>query len=1139
MPDGKMAKFHVWESSIMEPGLAAKLPDIKTFAGQGIDDPYATIRFDYNPYTGFHAQILSTAKGRVFIDPYAKGDVNYYISYDVKDFTKQEKFICEAVNNQIKQQEKIFAPQAACLGGTLRTYRVAVACTGEYAVAVCAPNPATVAATQAAIVVSMNRVNGVYEKEVSLRMILIANNTDIVYLNGATDPYSNTNGSAMLGENQANVDAVIGNANYDIGHVFSTGGGGIASLRSPCVTGNKARGVTGQPNPVGDPFDIDYVAHEMGHQWGANHTMAGCGSSPVTTKKEPGSGTTIMAYAGICGAENIQPNSDPFFHAMSFDEISDYINGGGNCGVNTATGNTLPVIDALPNNGLSIPVSTPFILNGSATDANGDALTYCWEQWDNPTTGNVTWNAGATGTVNNTLPLFRSRVPKTNGQRTFPDIRVILAGYPANPPSAMDGLKGETLSPVARAMTFKLTVRDNRAGGGGVVSSGTNGCQTSSIYQINVVGTAPFLVTAPNTTGISWNSGSTQTITWDVAGTNGAPVNCANVAIELSTDGGLTFPITVLASTPNDGSQTIAVPNNPTTQARIRVRALGNIFFDISNNNFTIVAASPDFDFTSPAPVSVACSGPTSATINLGTTSILGYSTPISLSATAGVPPGCAVTFGTNPVNPGSATEVTLTNTNTLAPGNYNITIQGVSGTITKTRVITFTVQPGAGPTINTNPASQTLCAGSNVTFTAAATGALSQQWQVSTDGGTTWNNVAGQTTTSYTINGIGAALNNNRYRCVFTGQCNTSNSSSAVLTVQLAPSISNQPANTNVCAGSNASFSTTATGTGLTYQWQLSIDGGTTWNNVGGATTSSLSVNAVTVAQNNYRYRCVVSGTCTPAATSTGAILNVTAPVTINTQPGDAVLCGNGDASFSVNAVNTNNGIQWQVSTDGGTTYSNIAGATNATLTVNATGTSFNNNRYRAVINNGICPVVNSNAALLTVNAKPTVTLSASPYTKVFPGLRTTITANIVPATGTIQWQKNGANFTNTGNTFTVGVDELGDYKVIVTTSTGCFGESNMLSVLDSATTKIFFYPNPNQGQFQVRYNNPQGAGTQNYIRVFDSKGARVFEQLYSVSRPYNQMLVDLRRRGSGIYMVELTDKSGKRLATGKVYIR
>ena len=257
-------------------------------------------------------------------------------------------------------------------------------------------------------------------KEVSLRMVLVVNNNNLIFITGlnSPDPYTNNNGGAMLSQNQTTIDNIIGTANYDIGHVFSTGGGGVAFLNSPC-TGIKAGGVTGLSNPVGDAFDIDFVAHEMGHQWGGNHAFNGqvgnCsgGNRNGSTAYEPGSGTTIQNYAGICGSDDLQPNSDPYFHGISFDEISNFITtGNGNsCGVSTATGNTLPVINSLPNNGLTIPINTPFTLSGTASDANaGDALTYSWEQWDlGPQSA---WNGGATAAANNTLPLFKSRIPK-------------------------------------------------------------------------------------------------------------------------------------------------------------------------------------------------------------------------------------------------------------------------------------------------------------------------------------------------------------------------------------------------------------------------------------------------------------------------------------------------------------------------------------------------------------------------------------------------------------------------------------------------------------------------------------------------------------------------------------------------------
>jgi Metallo-peptidase family M12B Reprolysin-like/Secretion system C-terminal sorting domain len=598
MPDGSLQRFRVTESPVMEPGLAARFSEIKTYAAQGIDDPYATARLDYNPYFGFSAQILSV-KGNVYIDPYARGNIDYYMSYYSKDYSLTgDPFICSVPDNPLNVN-KIEA-SSPCRGTQLFTYRLALACTGEYAVAVCSPSAPTVPVTLAAMTTSVNRVSGVYENELSVRLLLVANNNLLVYLDGATDPYTNNNGNTMLGQNQTNVDLVIGSANYDIGHVFSTGGGGIAYLGVVCNNSFKAGGVTGRSVPLGDAFDIDYVAHEMGHQFGGDHSFnsntgfCGGGNRNGPTAYEVGSATTIMGYAGICGSDDIQPNSDPFFHVVSYDEIGIYItSGGGNsCKQTIATGNTIPVITAMNNNGVTIPELTPFVLTASATDADADPLTYCWEEWD---LGNQdTWDGGASSLDK---PLFKSRVPKTTGTRMIPDINVILAGYPANPAATMGGLKGETLSDPngsqTRTIKFKLTVRDNRSGGGGIATGGGDatspGCSLATPFSINVKGgTGAFAITIPNG-GENWLGGTTQTVTWNVASTNASPINTSNVNILMSTDGGLTYPTTVLAGTPNDGTQAFTIPNIPTnTTVRFMVQAVGNIFFDISNANFTI-----------------------------------------------------------------------------------------------------------------------------------------------------------------------------------------------------------------------------------------------------------------------------------------------------------------------------------------------------------------------------------------------------------------------------------------------------------------------------------------------------------------------------------------------------------------------
>ncbi|MEO6221305.1 MAG: zinc-dependent metalloprotease family protein, partial [Ginsengibacter sp.] len=788
MPDGRMEKFQVWESSIMEPGLVEKFPEMKTFAGQGIDDPAASIRFDFNPYFGFHAQILSP-KGRVYIDPYARFDVNNYISYYTSDYPKTETFIC---GTETSLKENLAVPVGPCRGTQLYKYRLALACTGEYAVAVAGANP-TLSAVAAAILTSVNRVSGVYESELAVRLSLIANNNLLIYLDGATDPYTNNNGRTMLEENQANIDNIIGTANYDIGHVYSTGGGGIARLGVVCLAGFKAQGVTGRSNPVGDPFNIDYVAHEMGHQFGASHTfnnnsLGSCeGNRNANTAYEVGGGTTIMAYAGICSSDDIQPNSDPFFHSVSFDEISNYLESGGTCKVATATGNSIPVITSMANNGVSIPRSTPFTLTGTATDANGDALTYCWEEWD---TGPETlWNGG---NANTTSPLFKSRVPKTNASRTFPDIAYIIANYlPAVPPAIRGGLKGETLPTQPRTMNFRLTVRDNRAGGGGVATGG-NGCAGSGFtapFQVNITNSSPFLVSIPNG-GEIFYAGSAEAITWDPAFTAAAPISVANVKISLSTDGGFTYPVVIAASTPNDGSEVLTIPSAISTTARIKIEAVGNIFFDISNANFTINAApTSGFNFSAPPSLAVACPAAGPLDINLGTIPFGGFSNTITLIA-SGAPAGTTVSFVPgNTVIPGNDVTIRITGTSGLPSGTYSITITGTAtGAITKTRVITFIINPGAGPVITTQPVSQTVCSGSNATFTVEAAGTY--QWQVSTAAVPAFTNIPGATSSTLILTSVTSDMNGNQYRAIINGQCGGSTSNAATLTVRQLPTV-------------------------------------------------------------------------------------------------------------------------------------------------------------------------------------------------------------------------------------------------------------------------------------------------------------------------------------------------------------
>jgi hypothetical protein len=582
LPDGSVGRFAVVEAPVMEPGLAAQFPEIRTYAGTGLDDAGATVRLDLTP-GGFHAQILSPTTGTIYIDPVTRTDTQHYLSFFRHDMNRAavgELPVCsfrptaaQAAATARRQTAGAAVLAQRATGSTLRTYRLAVAATGEYT----AFHGGTVALAQAAIVTTVNRVVGVYEKELAVRMVLVVNNSSLVYTRANTDPYTNDDPDALLTENQRNVDAIIGSANYDIGHVFSTGGGGYASLGVVCDATAKAEGETGSDSPVGDAFDIDYVAHEMGHQFGADHTFNATGGScqgnrSASSAYEPGGGTTIMAYAGICGTANdVQNNSDAYFHVGSYIEIQAYL-ATTSCAATAVTGNTPPVVSG-PASGKTLPISTPFKLTATGSDTDNDALTYCWEQFNTGTAGSPTANQQANGTI----PLFRSFLPTTSATRYFPRLSNIIAGTTTI---------GERLPTVSRTLKFRVTARDQHMGPAGTIG----GVNYSADVNLTVVSTAgPFAITYP-TTAVAWATGTPQTVTWAVANTDVAPVSCANVNILLSTDGGLTYPTVLLANTPNDGNQVITVPNTISAAARVMVEAADNYFFDISNANFSIVA---------------------------------------------------------------------------------------------------------------------------------------------------------------------------------------------------------------------------------------------------------------------------------------------------------------------------------------------------------------------------------------------------------------------------------------------------------------------------------------------------------------------------------------------------------------------
>ena len=793
MPDGSIKDFNVWESSIMEPALAGRYGSIKTYAGEAADNSGARIRFDLTPL-GFHAMITPAGdESPVYIDPYQGGDILHYTSYRRSDVIPSRNRSCLTEAGSLNMDQDIAARGQAgvCAGTQLRTFRLALAGTGEYAVRVCtlAGVPLTKANVLAAMTTTLNRVNMVYERDLAIRMVLVGNNDQLIYLDGTTDPYTNETTVATLNTNNTNCNTVIGSANYDIGHVFNTDDGGIAGLGVVCTT-SKGRGATGLPDPVGEVFNIDYVAHEMGHQFGGNHTFnaetsnCGGGNRNGATAVEPGSGITIMGYAGICGStNNLAASSLPYFHGRSIDEIGTYVSTI-SCQSAAATGNTIPVVDAGAS--YAIPTSTPFILTGSATDADADVLSYSWEQIDAGPAGN--WNAPSGNAA-----IFRSFAPAATPVRYFPRLSDVISNTTTI---------GEILPAYARTMNFRLTARD-----------GLGTC--ASEMQVTVINTgSAFQVTAPNSTGISWQAGSKQTVTWNVAGTDAAPVSCSQVIIELSVDGGLTYPTILAASVPNDGSECVVIPNTLTSQARIRVRAEGNIFYDISNNNFSIVAAQPTFELDCMPVTTLTCPAP--ATVSAGTlsiSSVLGFTGVVSLSAES-APAGTTITFSPQNAAPGSSTQVTIAGANSLPAGTYSVTIKGVSGSVEKTRILNFTIQPGAGPVVTTPPQARQVCAGGTTSFTVAHSGtAAGYQWQVSTNNGNTYINLNNQTAATLNLSDIGLGQNNYLYRVVIYGQCNTTVSSSALLTVYTLPqtSLTASPS-TSVMPGSSAILTTTIT---------------------------------------------------------------------------------------------------------------------------------------------------------------------------------------------------------------------------------------------------------------------------------------------------------------------------------------
>lgn len=568
MPDGSLAAFDVVESPVMPDDLAARFPDIRTFRGRGVDDSTLNLRFDVTPW-GFHGSILSS-HGEIYIDPYTLRDSEHYTSYYTRDHALSKRpFVCMTPHADNVPTTRDLQPGRS--GAQLRTYRLACSMTGEATTTFSQQQgrASNVADGLAAVVTIINRANQILESEVAVRAVLISNNDQLIFTNPATDPFTNPDSADAVNTSHSNyLNTNIGFANFDYAHVIHTGSdfGSAGAIGTACSPTNKGLGMSSaSPVPL-DNLAVKLVCHEMGHQFGANHSYNSCfggQSGPQQYAIEPGSGSTIMGYNGICSAsENLQVFVDAMYNSGAYDQIIAYTTTGigSGCPVVTQTGNTPPGIDAGAD--YIIPKSTPFTLTAIGADADGDPLTYSWEDRA------VGPSLNPTSADNGISPIVRVRPPTTSPSRTVPPIANILNG---------GTVVGERLPTQARSSwTWRATARDSRGAGGGVA--------TDDII-LTVSSTAgPFVVTAP-ATGVTV-SGQVG-VSWNVAGTNLPPISTSNVRILFSSDGGLTFPTVVAESVPNTGSANVLLPNVSTTQARIKVEAVGNVYFAISPGNFT------------------------------------------------------------------------------------------------------------------------------------------------------------------------------------------------------------------------------------------------------------------------------------------------------------------------------------------------------------------------------------------------------------------------------------------------------------------------------------------------------------------------------------------------------------------------
>ena len=652
-PQGSWRTFRVVESSVMPPALQARWPQLRTYRILDAQDQRFSGRLSVTPQ-GITA-VYTSPQGEILLEPFATGQARYhavYYNHDVVVSTDDlPQFAC-GYEPAETEEPQTFGPKGPGKGlekssvvANIHEYVMAMTCTGEYA----QQKGGTVESVLASFVTAINLANSTFEREVGVRVTLVENQESLIFLNAGTDPFINAdNGGGLLGQvgpaiNGAGIPSVL----YDMGHVFTsscTDVGGVVG--GQVCTSGKDRGVTCHYTNNIAAIIRRVFTHEVGHQFAVAHSWSNCPSSlgqlATGSAYEPGSGSTIMSYAGSCGAQNVAFNNDDYYHGHSLDQFIFFTREGqaSNCATVLPTENTEPKLSIDYEDGFFIPINTPFELVASAVDEEGDNITYCWEQLD---LGPIT----DLGSPSGNSPLFRSFPPNPAPNRVFPRLPVLVSNGSENT---------EVLPFYNRDLTFRVTVRDNNP------EIGATLWEDVAFRSTNTAG--PFVVMSPNTGDEAWKVGEYREVTWDVANTNNDIVDCQLVDIRLSTDGGFTYPFTLVERTPNNGSAFVTVPDVTGDDMRIRVEASNNIFFDISNNDFRIDEAEEPTFTVSYDPIFQQICLPDVAEINFNTGAVLGFAGDINFSIENELPEGVVASFSQDALLPGESTNLTLDFTN-------------------------------------------------------------------------------------------------------------------------------------------------------------------------------------------------------------------------------------------------------------------------------------------------------------------------------------------------------------------------------------------------------------------------------------------------------------------------------------------